>query len=216
MKATRLGLSALARARSERRAPTAAAPRLWRGLCLAFTRTTLGVDAKHPSAIEAWRATPAAQRHDHDDGDAGNPPPGVPLYWSGGKYGHVALSAGNGWCWSTDIRRRGKVDRVRISLIHQRWGLAYLGWCESINGVRVYPPTAPTVSVSRAVTYARLHGRYDGPVARALQAEGLIAEVSGYARWQHRLGYRGRDADGYAGIRSLRELGSRHGFKVVP
>lgn len=212
MKATASGRRAVTEARSERTAPTAPAPRLWRGLCLMFVRSMLDVDYKHPSAIEAWRAIPPLQRHEEDT----DPPPGVPLFWAGGRYGHVALSAGKrGYCWSTDIKRVGKVDRVPIDLIRARWGLDYLGWAESINGVRVYPPTAPTVSVTEIVAQAREDGSYSGPTAKALKAEGCPPTVSGYARWQRRLGYRGRDADGYAGLKSLQELGSRHGFKVV-
>lgn len=39
--------------------------------------------------------------------------------------------------------------------------------------------------------------------------------VSAYSRWQRSLGYRGRDADGIPGRKSLQELGRRFGFDVV-
>lgn len=65
------------------------------------------------------------------------------------------------------------------------------------------------------------------PVEDALAAEGLLSRkwVDGsagtmtrkaYRKWQRKLGYRGRDADGYPGLTSLRKLGQRHGFKVIP
>ncbi len=52
---------------------------------------------------------------------------------------HVAISAGNGWCWSTDILRPGRWDRVRIDDLAKRWNMKYLGWSETLNGVRVHP-----------------------------------------------------------------------------
>ena len=62
-----------------------------------------------------------------------------PVFWEGGSasHGHIAISAGNGFCWSTDIRRTGFMDRVPIDEIHAKWGLTLLGWTEDINGVTV-------------------------------------------------------------------------------
>lgn len=39
--------------------------------------------------------------------------------------------------------------------------------------------------------------------------------VDAYARWQHKLGYRGRDADGIPGMASLKALGKKYGFTVI-
>lgn len=108
---------------------------VWRNLCLKRVRTLLGIPAKYPSAIIAWTHVARADRH-----PGKQPPRGVPVFWRGGKYGHVALSDGGGWCFSTDIKRRGRLDRVRIDLVTQRWGYDYLGWTETLNGVRVYEP----------------------------------------------------------------------------
>lgn len=64
-------------------------------------------------------------------------------------------------------------------------------------------------------------------VEAALMKEGLLpskwasdgsfgsSTVAAYRRWQQRLGYRGRDADGIPGRASLVELGRRHGFTVA-
>ncbi|WP_063762233.1 glycoside hydrolase family 25 protein [Streptomyces sp. NRRL F-5123] len=62
-------------------------------------------------------------------------------------------------------------------------------------------------------------------VEKALRTEGLLAAqyVDGsagtktrvaYAAYQRRLGYKGKDADGYAGLSSLKALGKKHGFGV--
>lgn len=63
-------------------------------------------------------------------------------------------------------------------------------------------------------------------VEDALVAEGLLARKyadghagtatkSAYSLLQQRYGYRGRDADGYPGMTSLKRLAAKHGFTVV-
>ncbi|MGQ0842513.1 MAG: CHAP domain-containing protein [Sporichthyaceae bacterium] len=61
---------------------------------------------------------------------------------------------------------------------------------------------------------ARELGVYDGRVGAALRAEGYSADVEGYRRWQHELGFRRADADGIAGAESLTALGDRYGWTV--
>lgn len=106
------------------------------GLCLRHVRLWYGIAAKYPSAIEAWEGAGGA------DGDATHtvldPPKGVPVFWSGGRFGHIALSAGNGKIWTTDLPQRGRTGLVDIELVHERWNYKYLGWAETLNGVRVY------------------------------------------------------------------------------
>lgn len=55
---------------------------------------------------------------------------------------------------------------------------------------------------------------YDGRVEAALRKEGLTPDREGYRKWQQRLGYEGRDADGIAGMPSLSKLGVKYGWKV--
>lgn len=108
----------------------------WTGLCLKFTRTMFRVTSRYPSAIEAWEGAGGASGPDTHTVLA--PPANVPVFWRGGRYGHVAVSAGGGMCWSTDIRRKGKVDLVPIAEITRKWRFEYLGWSETINGVRIH------------------------------------------------------------------------------
>lgn len=105
----------------------------WTNRCQEFTRRSLGVGGGFPSAITAWRGTAKADRS-----PSRTPPAGVPCYYSGGKYGHAVLSAGDGFVYSTDIKRRGKVDKVPLHMVETRWGYRYLGWSRTINGVRIY------------------------------------------------------------------------------
>jgi hypothetical protein len=208
--ALRIAAKAIEAAHAERIKPTAKAPRLWRGLCLQFTRTMLGVPSRDPSAIAAWKAVPKDQRHPNSV-----PPPGVPVFWQGGTYGHVALSAGDGYVLSTDIRRAGKVDKVKIELIGQRWGYKLLGWTESLNGRRVWSPPKP-VSVAQVRDFVERNGHYpNGRITKALIAEGFDNTIEGYASWQKACGYTGPDADGLAGRNTLMRLGAKHGFEVT-
>lgn len=71
-----------------------------------------------------------------------------------------------------------------------------------------------------------VHPRHVRPVEKALLAEGLLDSawaMDGYAgtstreayrKWQQRLGFTGKDADGFPGKTSLTELGRRYGFVV--
>ncbi|ATI18727.1 endolysin [Streptomyces phage Daudau] len=63
-------------------------------------------------------------------------------------------------------------------------------------------------------------------VEAALKAEGLLSAtyasdgsygsvtIQAYAKWQRKLGYTGKDADGIPGLASLKKLGAKHGFSV--
>jgi hypothetical protein len=103
----------------------------WFYACQRFVRTALGLQADARSAIASWRQTPARYRH-----TSANPPAGVPVYWAPN---HVALSAGDGYVYSNDILRKGKVNFVPIDLIEQKWGLQPLGWASWMNGVVLHP-----------------------------------------------------------------------------
>jgi hypothetical protein len=206
---------------------------IWRvGVCLKFTRTCFGVSSRYLTASSAY----AHAQHRHS---TGTPPRGVPVWWTGGSrgFGHVAVSDGGGYCWSTDVLRAGRVDRVKISHITNAWNLPYRGWSEDINGVRVYTPVAlPNLHLSYAIEAAHkdaghphisTHPVTTKLIAKALYKEGMLGKgyVTGhfskekrraYAKWQRSLGYSGADASGIPGVTSLRKLGSRRGFHVVP
>lgn len=109
----------------------------WLNDCQMFTRMALGNGGGAANAISAWRMVRTADRVKVT---ASTPPPlGVPVYWSGGHDGHAALSAGEGYVISTDIKRKGKADLVPIGLIAERWkGYKLLGWAKTINGERIY------------------------------------------------------------------------------
>lgn len=104
------------------------------GMCLQMVRECYGIPAKEPDAAHAWVNAQKPHRGDT------NPPRGFPVFWTGGShnFGHVAISAGDGWVWSTDIKRAGFFNIVPLTLIAERWGLKYAGWTEDLNGVLIH------------------------------------------------------------------------------
>lgn len=213
--------TALARCAAEAKRPTPG----WKGQCLKFCRTMFGIPARYGSAIVAWNN--ANSKH-----STGIPPAGTFVFWRIGQYGHIAISAGGGYCWSTDIRGAGTVARVPISEIKYSWGATYLGWTEDVNEVRVYtPPKAPptpTVAISlKALQYsAKNHGKYlpngtddvlnvKGYLVRHAYALSTDSFATAYAKFQRHLGYRGTNADGIPGMVTLRVLCRSANWKVV-
>jgi hypothetical protein len=202
------------------------------GYCLKFVHSCFNAGARYGTASIAYSHT----RYRHTS----TPPAGVPVWWTGGShgYGHVAMSAGGGYVYSTDVYRAGRVDRARISHITSAWGLHYRGWSEDINGVRVYHPgpALPVVHLANVVEASikdpghvgrRTHPGATKKVAVALHKEGLLsalnvnghwgaAKTHAYAKWQRRLGYVGTDASGRPGLASLKKLGAKHGFHTLP
>jgi hypothetical protein len=112
------------------------------GYCLAFTRECFDVGSYYASAIDAWNGAP-----DKHPGDR-NPPPAVPLFFlSPSPYDHVVFGGSTGEIVTTfndDVRRytAGSGPEV-IAQIERDFEASYLGWTESINGVRVYAPAPP-------------------------------------------------------------------------
>ncbi len=158
--ATRTGAQAIAWAKAQSTKPS----RSWHNLCQLFVRSCFGVAAKYGSARLAWQG---AKRR-HETTDAASIPAGVPVFWRTGTVNwHVAISAGDGYCWSSDIGGKGKVGKIGIAALSRAWDATLLGWSEDVNGVRVY--TAPTAS-SSSVTLADLkYGKRNSASVKRLQ-----------------------------------------------
>lgn len=204
----------------------------WTGICLIFVRNCFNVGPANTDATAGYKA--AQFKH----GTSGTPPLGVPLWWTGGTHGHVAISTGDGSCYSSDILRTGKVDKVPISKIARQWGKTYKGWSEDINGVRIWRPgavdTLPAVDLSNireaAVqdqfrpAGAGLHEHDIIIVERALLKQGLKdpINVDGFAGKDFRKAYAlwqkatvKPPFDGIPGEESLKLLGVRRSFRVI-
>lgn len=102
-----------------------------------------------PDATAAWHRT----QHRHSKlTPLEELPPGALVWWTGGAAGrgHVALYAGKGRVWSTDIKRAGRFDLVSLSVIADAWpSLDLVGWSEDIDGVRVLHPSLGRIGQAR-------------------------------------------------------------------
>jgi hypothetical protein len=98
------------------------------GQCLKFSRMC----AQAPGGVYDADASWAGAKYRHTNS---TPPRGTFPHFAGGNHGHVTVSEGGGWCWTTDYRRYGRVDLVPISYIVHNWGMPLRGWTEDINGV---------------------------------------------------------------------------------
>lgn len=99
----------------------------WSNRCQSFCRQAYNVPAWSPSAIGAWKQIPARQRQ--AGGVPSAAPRGALLYYSGGKFGHVAIAIGKAThdkCLSNDYYRPGKINEAPRTF--PRWGLEYVGW----------------------------------------------------------------------------------------
>lgn len=111
------------------------------GHCLLNVRLAFGQNSGlYPDAFTAWKGAGGATGINTHT--LLTPPKNVPVFWSGGAhgYGHVAISDGDGYIWTTDATRttHGKFTRVKLTWVRANWGLRYLGWSETLNGERVH------------------------------------------------------------------------------
>lgn len=148
----------------------------WRGWCLVFVRSCFGVGPSAPTALEAWNRA----QHKHPETNPQKIPRRVPVFWGDGD-GHVALSRGDGSCWTTDAVHPGKVDVDQIAAIGTLWGKPLLGWTEDINGVRVYDadkPAGPIAAATQTPAPAEVRHTYGDNYDAALAALGAAKRAN--------------------------------------
>jgi hypothetical protein len=90
-----------------------------------------------PDAITSWEW--ATMKHSGDR----DPPAGAPVYYRGGKHGHIAMSMGGGRIRSTDCQSSGVVSEVALNWPEKAWGYPYLGWTGDLSKVPLPLGTAP-------------------------------------------------------------------------
>jgi hypothetical protein len=157
------------------RGPIYEVPALWPDANTAWYRADLDVDADN-----------TVDRHLTSDPHA--IPRGAVVYWTNSRYGHVALSAGGGLCWSTDYRRPGYVDLAPIASLASWCGGRLVGWAEDLNGVDVWPdaPDKPAKPAPRFVQANRI-----ATVRRALvnarKNDAPAWRIKGLERWLKQL-----------------------------
>ena len=101
------------------------------GMCLKEVQACYESGHAYPSAISQWDN--AKTRHKNDR----TPPIGAPVFWRGGKYGHVAIYVGNGKVRSTDAGGRGIMGTVSLDWFARAWGYTYVGWTGDLAGRKI-------------------------------------------------------------------------------
>lgn len=103
-----------------------------RGYCLKVCRQAWDLPPDEPSAIEEWHSIPAKYRHKVRWSVI---PVGMPVFFEGGKHGHVAIaSALPGFVWTTDAPKVDRIGLVHISYFRRKWGYRYLGYSSYFQG----------------------------------------------------------------------------------
>jgi len=200
--------------------------RSWYRDCLYFVRSCFNVPSYYGRA--EWAYYGAQYKH-----TSWPPPPAVPVFWTDGTYGHVVISAGHGYCWSSDFLRNGYIDKVRIASITAAWGQHYRGWAEDINRARVYHADWWMLDISNTIHAAR----NKTAIPKGEDLKTAVAKEVGWGEMKKNntlgTGFRAQyrktqvkylkatgqvvtntSADGIPGRGSLSWLGARHGFNV--
>lgn len=146
------------------------APRLgttdFPGMCLRFAQSFFGAPLAHRSAWHAWLAT--QRKHAPSD-----PLPGVPVllwfeHWGNyndglgpydgrpvgarGNWGHVAIHVPGDAIYTSPLTgsARGSQRYANIGQMASIMNLAYVGWSEDINGLRVAEPASAPAPLNPA------------------------------------------------------------------
>lgn len=110
------------------------------GYCLQNVRLGFSIGVKHPSAIKAWQNT---QQHRDK-----NIPSGVdtPLFYTYKSDGHVNVRLADGRIWND-----GTIFANLTDYLSKRPQVSYLGWGESLNGVKVIEHTPDPAPATKSV-----------------------------------------------------------------
>ena len=125
-----------------------------KNFCLANVTKGYGIPNKYASAWEAWQNT---QQH------KGNPPAKLdtPVYFSytatidgiNKNWGHIGVSLANGKFWSDGV------VYPSIGIYTAGHSPKYVGWGESVNGVKVITKEKEVITRGRAIRLLRLTRR---------------------------------------------------------
>lgn len=192
------------------------------GMCLKEVQLAYAGGNMYPSAINQWDN--AKQKHRDDK----TPPVGAPVFYQGGRYGHVAIYIGNGMVRSTDAGGRGVMGTKPLNWFQAGWGYKYLGWTGDIANRSIDFDTKKHVYVDRLKpgvddSDSVMHLR------RALIKRGFLAVQEplsvkrpgnkytpaverAVAKWQTKHGYK---PDGVMGAAQVREFFKNNDNVVV-
>lgn len=139
------------------------------GMCLAVVQEWWQSGHSFPDAWAQWMGT--VQHRD------GNPPIGAPVFFSGGKHGHVAIYAGNGLIRSTDWPSAGKTGNVPLMTLATQWHKPYVGWGSTLNNRQLRFDVGPGGSANFVVTPSEQQVAPVNPVTQDM-VDGWVKEMN--------------------------------------
>lgn len=150
------------------------------GYCLRTIRSLYGVNALYPDAETAWENTD----HRHHTTDPAAIPFWVPIWWTNGRYGHVALSLGDGRCLTTDYIEPGLLGVASISALGPWCGGRLRGWSWDLNNVVVWrPETEPDQDPEPTRWTLEDRERFLRRALSRAQRNGKQHRIDGLERW---------------------------------
>ena len=196
----------------------------WYRFCQMFSRQCVGAGSFGASARLAFNATPESAKHRTTP-----PPPGSIAYYgyANSGAGHAVFVVDGGFVWSTDIRRKGKIDRVPWDVFMTAWHLPYRGWIDACPGGALPIGHKPGAELryrqDRKVFRSKMRLRQSESdsvwnLQVALKAKGYsigagptgtfgVHTMVACAAFQGARGWKGRRADGIPGAETIRQLG---------
>jgi len=148
------------------------------GFCLRTIRSLYGVPPLYPDAETAWEQTDRKHRTD-------NPRDirwGVPVWWTNGRFGHIALSLGKGRCLTTDFVRTGELGIAPIAALGPWCGGRLVGWSNDLNEVDVWEP-GDRRPQPRPWTIDDRHQFLRRALERAIDHRAPERRIKGLRRW---------------------------------
>lgn len=124
------------------------------GFCLGTVRRSFGAGGGTHDAQDAWDQ--AKSKHKFT-GSYAKVPANRPFFYSGGSrgYGHVVVTAGNGWAYGTDMCHSGRICLHRLSDPVTKWGFRPLGYTDDINHKVIVKPTPKPVEKNVVTLYRK-------------------------------------------------------------
>jgi hypothetical protein len=165
------------------------------GMCCNFVWNCIAAPHSFglPDANAAWNRS--TRRRGGTDA-----PAGAPVYWAGGKHGHIALSVGGGRVRSTDWPRKGQVGEVDITEMTRVWHLTYRGWSSDFAGVAIPGlGQSPTITTEGRIDDEAIRPGRRNAAVRAFN-KALWDSMPADYRAAHRAAWMGEDADLYGPV----------------
>lgn len=147
------------------------------GYCLRTVRELYGVGALYPDAETAWENAD----HPQPTRDTDSMPFGTPVWWTNGRYGHVAIVLRDGLCLTTDYVEAGQLGVARIAALGPWCGGTLRGWSWDVNNVAVWRPDEEPVEPDRWTLADR--ERLLRNALRRARANNNARREAGLTRW---------------------------------